>query len=66
MRRAEWEMRDDVQKAVAARMKETTAANIFELTDVAGFKHDFLEAHGFDVDGIDYEADAQLFTTIRV
>lgn len=55
----DWEMRDDVQKAVAARMKETTEANIFELTDIAGFKHDFLEAHGFDVSGVDYEVDVQ-------
>jgi enoyl-[acyl-carrier protein] reductase/trans-2-enoyl-CoA reductase (NAD+) len=55
----DWEMRDDVQKAVAARMAETTEATIYQKTDVAGFKHDFMEAHGFDVDGIDYEADVQ-------
>jgi enoyl-[acyl-carrier protein] reductase/trans-2-enoyl-CoA reductase (NAD+) len=51
----DWEMRDDVQREVQARMdsavEETLAA------DVEGFKHDFLEAHGFDVAGVDYEAD---------
>jgi enoyl-[acyl-carrier protein] reductase/trans-2-enoyl-CoA reductase (NAD+) len=51
-------MRDDVQNEVAARMKKVTPENVFELTDIAGFRHDFLEAHGFDVAGVDYEADA--------
>jgi len=49
----DWEMRDDVQKAVAQRMKIVTPENVFAETDVAGFKHDFLEAHGFDVEGVD-------------
>jgi len=50
----DWEMRDDVQKAVTNLMKEVTAENVFDKTDLAGFKHDFLEAHGFDVAGVDY------------
>ncbi len=53
----DWEMRDDVQKAVAELMAKITEENIAELADVAGFRHDFLETHGFDVVGIDYEAD---------
>jgi enoyl-[acyl-carrier protein] reductase/trans-2-enoyl-CoA reductase (NAD+) len=43
----DWEMRDDVQKAVAQRMKIVTPENVFCETDILGFKHDFLEAHGF-------------------
>jgi enoyl-[acyl-carrier protein] reductase/trans-2-enoyl-CoA reductase (NAD+) len=35
-------------------MKNVTSENVFTETDVAGFKHDFLEAHGFDVEGVDY------------
>jgi len=50
----DWEMRDDVQKAVMERMGIVTQENVFAETDIAGFKHDFLEAHGFDVEGIDY------------
>jgi enoyl-[acyl-carrier protein] reductase/trans-2-enoyl-CoA reductase (NAD+) len=50
----DWEMRDDVQNAVAQRMKIVTPENVFTETDIAGFKHDFLEAHGFDVEGVDY------------
>jgi enoyl-[acyl-carrier protein] reductase/trans-2-enoyl-CoA reductase (NAD+) len=56
----DWEMKDDVQKAVMEKMKIVTPENVFTETDVAGFKHDFLEAHGFDVAGIDYEADVDL------
>ena len=54
IRMDDWEMREDVQKAVVERMKIVTPENVFAETDVAGFKHDFLEAHGFDVEGIDY------------
>jgi enoyl-[acyl-carrier protein] reductase/trans-2-enoyl-CoA reductase (NAD+) len=50
-------MRDDVQAETAAQMKTVTEENVFETTDVAGFKHDFMETNGFDVEGIDYEAD---------
>jgi enoyl-[acyl-carrier protein] reductase/trans-2-enoyl-CoA reductase (NAD+) len=50
----DWEMRDNVQKAVAEKMQTVTAENVFTETDVAGIKHDFLEVHGFDVDGVDY------------
>ncbi|MDR2029023.1 MAG: trans-2-enoyl-CoA reductase family protein [Treponema sp.] len=53
----DWEMREDVQRETSARMEEITEENIFSAADVAGFKHDFLEAHGFDVPGIDYETD---------
>jgi enoyl-[acyl-carrier protein] reductase/trans-2-enoyl-CoA reductase (NAD+) len=53
----DWEMREDIQQATLAQMDKVTADNIFTTTDVAGFKHDFLEAHGFDVAGVDYDAD---------
>ncbi|WP_010259308.1 enoyl-ACP reductase FabV [Treponema primitia] len=53
----DWEMRDDVQKETSDQMAKVTEENIFETTDLAGFKHDFMEIHGFDVAGVDYEAD---------
>jgi enoyl-[acyl-carrier protein] reductase/trans-2-enoyl-CoA reductase (NAD+) len=48
----DWEMRDDVQKAVVEIMNKVTAENVFAETDIAGVKHDFLEVHGFDVEGV--------------
>jgi enoyl-[acyl-carrier protein] reductase/trans-2-enoyl-CoA reductase (NAD+) len=53
----DWEMQEEVQQETAARMETATEETIFSVSDVAGFKHDFLEAHGFDVAGVDYEAD---------
>jgi enoyl-[acyl-carrier protein] reductase/trans-2-enoyl-CoA reductase (NAD+) len=53
----DWEMRDDVQKETAQRMETVTEDNVYEKTDLAGFRHDFLEAHGFDTAGVDYNAD---------
>ncbi len=53
----DWEMADGIQERTAARMDRVTDENLFEIADVAGFKHDFMEAHGFDVAGVDYGAD---------
>ncbi|MCX7655924.1 MAG: trans-2-enoyl-CoA reductase family protein [Treponemataceae bacterium] len=53
----DWEMRDDVQSETKWRMETVTEETLFELADVEGYRHDFLEAHGFDVPGVDYEAD---------
>lgn len=51
------EMRDDVQRETAALMATVTEENLEGKVDFAGFRHDFLETHGFDVAGIDYGAD---------
>ena len=53
----DWEMSDDVQTETVMRMEKINQGNIQILSDLAGFRHDFMEAHGFDVEGIDYEAD---------
>jgi enoyl-[acyl-carrier protein] reductase/trans-2-enoyl-CoA reductase (NAD+) len=51
----DWEMRDDVQKAVMEKMNTVTEKNVLAETDAAGIKHDFLEAHGFGIEGVDYK-----------
>jgi enoyl-[acyl-carrier protein] reductase/trans-2-enoyl-CoA reductase (NAD+) len=51
----DWEMREDIQKETVLLMEAVTAGNVFTVSDIDGFKHDFLEAHGFDVPGIDYD-----------
>ncbi|MDR2479004.1 MAG: hypothetical protein LBD48_06805 [Treponema sp.] len=53
----DWEMREDVQQAVRERMDFATEETLRQLADIEGFKHDFLEVHGFDVAGVDYSAD---------
>jgi enoyl-[acyl-carrier protein] reductase/trans-2-enoyl-CoA reductase (NAD+) len=53
----DWEMREEVQQETRRLMEAVTEENIHEIADVGGFRHDFLEAHGFEVAGVDYEAD---------
>jgi len=57
IRMDDWEMRDDVQERTARYFTEATEASLARAVDLAGFKHDFLEAHGFDMPGVDYAAD---------
>ena len=53
----DWEMKDEVQKETKERMDKATQETLSSLADLKGFKQDFMEAHGFDVEGIDYDAD---------
>ncbi|MGB7022559.1 MAG: enoyl-ACP reductase FabV [Candidatus Acidiferrales bacterium] len=48
------EMRADVQKEVAALWPSVTTENLRDLSDFAGFQHEFRTLFGFDVEGVDY------------
>ncbi len=50
------EMRADVQKEVAAIWPTVTTENLRDLSDFAGFQHEFRALFGFEVEGIDYSA----------
>ena len=50
-------MREDVQAKVAELWKSATTESLPETGDLAGYKKDFLNLFGFDVDGVDYQAD---------
>lgn len=51
------ELDADVQAQVHALWDKVTDDNIYELTDFAGYKSEFLRLFGFDIPGVDYEAD---------
>lgn len=53
----DWEMDPAVQAEVKAIWERITPENVHELADLEGFKEEFLRMHGFDVPGVDYEAD---------
>jgi enoyl-[acyl-carrier protein] reductase/trans-2-enoyl-CoA reductase (NAD+) len=53
----DWEMRDDVQSAVAEAWENVTTENLSELSDFSGYKNEFLRLFGFGLEGVDYEAD---------
>ena len=57
LRLDDWELRDDVQQACKELWPQVTTDNLFEITDYAGYKHDFLKLFGFERDDVDYDAD---------
>ena len=36
---------------------QVTNANLYDLTDFASYKQEFLRLFGFEMDGVDYDAD---------
>ena len=58
------EMADDVQAEVNRRMAAVTEENLATIGDLDGYRHDFLAASGFDVAGVDYDADVARMDTI--
>ncbi len=53
----DWEMREDVQREVAEIWDRIETSNIYELTDLEGYRREFFQLFGFETDDIDYEAD---------
>ncbi len=51
------ELAAEVQDEVASLWSQVESDNIGSLTDFAGYKAEFLNLFGFDVPGVDYEAD---------
>ena len=51
------ELQPKVQDAVAALWNQVTDDNVNEISDFAGYKAEFLRLFGFEIDGVDYEAD---------
>lgn len=54
----DWEMRDDVQAEVAKLWEEAETDNLEEIGDLAGYRKDFYNLFGFEVEGVDYNAEA--------
>jgi enoyl-[acyl-carrier protein] reductase/trans-2-enoyl-CoA reductase (NAD+) len=51
------ELQPEIQQAVEKIWDGVTTENLAETTDIAGYKREFLQLFGFEVDGVDYEAD---------
>ncbi|WP_313215543.1 enoyl-ACP reductase FabV [Soonwooa sp.] len=54
----DWEMADDVQAEVAKQWNAVTTENLADISDIEGYRKDFFNLFGFEIDGIDYEKDA--------
>ncbi|MEP5766244.1 MAG: enoyl-ACP reductase FabV [Halieaceae bacterium] len=52
-----WEMQQAVQEKIGQMWDATTTENLYEVSDFAGYKRGFLQLFGFEVDGVDYQAE---------
>lgn len=59
------EMRDDVQREVAALWERVNTDNLALLSDIEGYRADFLKLFGFGLEGVDYEADTDPFVPLE-
>lgn len=59
------ELEPVIQQKVAALWDRITTENVNELSDFAGYKRGFLQLFGFEVPGVDYEADVNPVVPIR-
>ncbi len=53
------EMLPEVQAAVIRIWPQVTTENLAELTDIAGYRSEFLKLFGFGFPGVDYDAEAE-------
>lgn len=61
----DWEMRDDIQEKVASLWEKATTENLSEIGDLEGYRKDFYNLFGFDIQGVDYKADANEMVAIE-
>ena len=51
----DWEMRDDVQEKVATLWVSITSDSLLSVGDLEGYRTDFFNLFGFEVEGVDYD-----------
>lgn len=57
LRMDDWELREDIQDICRELWPRVTTENLFEVTDYASYKAEFLKLFGFGLEGVDYQAD---------
>jgi enoyl-[acyl-carrier protein] reductase/trans-2-enoyl-CoA reductase (NAD+) len=60
----DWEMRDDIQAKVLELWKEATTETLPNIGDLEGYKTDFFNLFGFNVEGVDYDKDVNEMVAI--
>ena len=54
----DWEMAEDVQAEVAKYWDKVTTETLAEISDIDGYRKEFFNLFGFEIDGVDYKKDA--------
>ncbi|WP_438483511.1 enoyl-ACP reductase FabV [Oleiharenicola lentus] len=55
----DWEMRPEIQEPVSVIWPQVTTENLAQLTDIVGYRAEFLKLFGFGVAGVNYEAEVE-------
>lgn len=61
----DWEMKEDIQRAVEDLWPEISTETLSQITDVKGYQNDFYQLFGFNVSGVDYSADVDINLNIQ-
>lgn len=56
----DYEMRPDVQREVADLWQQVSEDNLETISDIKGFRAEFLRHHGFGMHGVDYSTDVEI------
>ena len=65
IRMDDYEMKEEVQQAVLEAWNSVSKDNIDTIADIDGYWHEFYEIFGFEIPGVDYEADVDILTQIK-
>lgn len=65
LRADDLELKAEVQQEVEKLWPQVTTENLKTISDIAGYKQEFLRLFGFEIDGVDYEADAPTEVEIK-
>lgn len=61
----DWEMREDIQAKVSELWEKATTDNLLEIGDLEGYRDEFFGLFGFNVDAVDYAAEANEMVAIE-
>jgi enoyl-[acyl-carrier protein] reductase/trans-2-enoyl-CoA reductase (NAD+) len=60
----DWELLPEIQAEVLRRWNKVSTSNLEQLADLEGYRKDFYNLFGFDVDGVNYEGDIDIEVSI--
>ena len=66
IRMDELELAPEIRQFVADNWSNVVEDNLDSLTDFAGYRRAFLELHGFEVEGTDYDADVEADVALKL
>lgn len=60
----DWEMREDVQQEITTLWQQVSSDNLEQISDIQGYRQDFYQLFGFELDGIDYQQAVEIDVSI--